>query len=208
MNFLNNTHKGVSAPVQRSAEAALVSGLQARDAASFERLVRHYGGRLLSVARRFLRNEEDARDCVQQVFVQVFRAIDNFQGSSSLGTWLHRITVNEALSRLRSQARHPEESLDELLSEFDENGERIEPEAMTTASTEEILEREGSRELVHRAIDQLPEGYRNVLLLRDIEGYDTNETAALLGVTPGTVKTRLHRARAQLKKTLEPLLNK
>ncbi len=184
-------------------ERELVARLQVGDGASYEQLVRTYGGRMLAVARRLVRNEEDARDCVQEAFLQAFRNIEKFEQRASLGSWLHRIVVNAALMKLRARARRPEESIEDLLPQFDADGQRPEP---ALAVSLELLESRETREAVRRSIDQLPDGYRNVLLIRDIEGYDTEETAALLGLTPGAVKTRLHRARTALKTLLEPVM--
>ncbi len=167
--------------------------------------MRTYGGRMLAVARRLVRNEEDARDCVQEAFLQAFRNIEKFEQRASLGSWLHRIVANAALMKLRARARRPEQSIEDLLPPFDADGQRTAPEAELAVSLE-LLERREVREAVRRAIDQLPDGYRNVLLIRDIEGYDTAETAALLGLTPGAVKTRLHRARTALKSLLAPVI--
>jgi RNA polymerase sigma-70 factor (ECF subfamily) len=184
-------------------ERELVARLQVGDGASYEQLVRTYGGRMLAVARRLVRNEEDARDCVQEAFLQAFRNIEKFEQRASLGSWLHRIVVNAALMKLRARARRPEESIEDLLPQFDADGQRPEP---ALAVSLELLESREAREAVRRSIDQLPDGYRNVLLIRDIEGYDTEETAKLLGLTPGAVKTRLHRARTALKTLLEPVM--
>ncbi len=164
------------------------------------------GGRLLAVARRMLRDEEDARDCVQEAFLQAFRSIDKFEARASLGTWLHRIVVNAALMKIRARERRPEEAIEELLPQFDADGLRLEPEAELAVSLETQLASAETGAAVRRAIDRLPAGYRNLLLLRDIEGYDTEEAAALLGLTRGAVKTRLHRARAALKTLLEPIM--
>lgn len=191
--------------VDGSDEGQLVARLQIGDGASYEQLVRTYGGRLLAVARRLVRNEEDARDCVQEAFLQAFRNIEKFEQRASLGSWLHRIVVNAALMKLRARTRRPEAPIEDLLPQFDADGQRPEPEAELAVSLE-LLEGREVREAVRRSIDQLPDGYRNVLLIRDIEGYDTAETAALLGLTPGAVKTRLHRARAALKTLLEPIM--
>ncbi len=189
-------------------EKHLVARLCAGDRASYEQLVTTYGGRMLAVARRLVRNEEDARDSVQDAFLQAFRSIEKFEGRSSLGSWLHRIVVNAALMRIRARSRRREDSLDDLLPQFDADGNRIAPETELVVSLEKLLESREVIEFVRRAIDQLPEGYRNVLLIRDIEGYDTKETAALLGLTPGAVKVRLHRARAALKTLLEPIMQR
>jgi len=184
-------------------ESALVAGLRAGDDASFALLVTGHGGRMLSVARRMLGDEEDARDCVQDAFLQAFRRVGTFREDASLATWLHRIVVNAALMRIRQRARRPSESIEDLLPRFDEDGLRVDPGARHAPSPDRLLERAQSAERVRRAIDRLPGGYRNVLLLRDIEDLDTEETARLLDMTAGAIKTRLHRARAALKSMLE-----
>jgi len=190
-------------------ERKLIAQLQAGDPGAYETLVRTYGGRMLAVARRFVRDDDEARDCVQEAFLRVFRSIERFESRSALGTWLHRIVVNTALSRLRSRERTPEESLSHLLPRFDADGMRLEPEPEPAEHTPEaLLESAEAVSLVHRCIDELPAAYRQVILLRDVEGYDTEETATLLGLTPGAVKVRLHRARAALKTLLAPLVQR
>jgi RNA polymerase sigma-70 factor (ECF subfamily) len=180
-------------------EAALVARLQAGDGAAFESLIRRHGGRLLATARRLVRNEEDARDVVQDAFLAAHRAIGAFQGTARLSTWLHRIVVNEALMRLRRKRRRPEEPIDELLPRFAEDGHFAEPLTPWERDGAALLERRETRDLVRRAIDRLPATYRTVLLLRDIEDLDTEETAERLGIRPNAVKIRLHRARQALR---------
>ena len=166
---------------------------------AYRELIEGYGGRLLSVSRRIMRNEEDARDCVQDVFLSAFRSIGRFEGKSRLGTWLHRITVNACLARLRSRKRRCEEPIDHLLSQFDRYGFLIGPTEASPAKADELIERAEVREWVLKAIDLLPENFRSVLLLRDIEEYDTADTAEMLEITPGAVRIRLHRARTALR---------
>jgi RNA polymerase sigma-70 factor (ECF subfamily) len=185
-------------------EAALLARMQAGDADAFEACVRAYCGRLLIAARRILRNEEDARDAVQEAFLSAFKEIGQFKGLSKLSTWLHRIAVNAALGRLRTLQRHPEQSIEGLLPHFGEDEHQLDPPAPWVATPPTVLEQQESRELVRGCIDQLPAIYRTVLLLRDIEGIDTEETAEMLGTSPGVVKTRLHRARQALRTLLDP----
>lgn len=186
-------------------EDVLVTRLQKGDEAAFELVVRREGGRLLAVARRFLRNEDDARDAVQDAFLSAFRSIATFAQGSRLSTWLHRIVINACLMRLRSIRRHGEESIEKLLPKFAEEGHQIDhPTPEWEASAEELLLRSETRSIVRRAIDRLPETYRSVLLLRDIEEVTTEEAAGLLGVTENAVKIRLHRARQALRTLLEP----
>ena len=185
-------------------EAGLLASLRAGDADAYERLVRGEGGRLLAVARRILPNEEDAREAVQEAFMAAFKGLPNFDGASRLSTWLHRVAVNASLMRLRSKRRRPEASLDALLPRFEDDGHQIDPPAPWQQTADQLLERKETRDLVRASIDQLPESYRTVLLLRDIEGMDTDETARMLGVNEGVVKTRLHRARQALRTLLDP----
>lgn len=184
-------------------EAELVRRLRVGDEAAFETLVREQGGRMLTVARRVLRNEHDARDAVQEAFVSAYRAIDRFEEGAKLSTWLHRITLNAALMKIRAAKRRPEESIDDLQPKFRENGHHVELPAPWEDRPDAALEREDRTRLVREAIDRLPEIHRTVLVLRDIEGLDTGETAEALGISGNAVKVRLHRARLALRTQLD-----
>ena len=186
-----------------SDERKLLAQLRAGDDGAFELVVQRYGGRMLATARRFLKNECDAQDAVQEAFASAFRALDKFNGDAMLSTWLHRIVVNAALVQLRFKRRRGEQPLEKLLPRFDQVGEWIGDPVTSTDTTETILERRDSREMVRRCIERLPEKYRSVLLLRDIEELDTDEAALSLAVSANTVKVRLHRARQALKTLIE-----
>ena len=185
-------------------EAALLARMQAGDDDAFEVCVRTYCSRLLVVARRILRSEEDANDAVQDAFLSAFKGISQFKGQSRLGTWLHRILVNAALGRLRHLQRHPEKSIEDLLPHFGEGEHQIDPPVPWKAAPETAVQDHETHELVHHCINQLPESYRTVLLLRDIEGLATEEAALQLGTSTAVVKTRLHRARQGLRTLLDP----
>jgi RNA polymerase sigma-70 factor (ECF subfamily) len=185
-------------------EAALAAGVRAGDERAFETLIRSEGGRLLSVARRILGNEEDAREAVQDAFVSAFRAREQFQGQSKLSTWLHRIVVNAAIQKLRTRRRRAEDAIDDLLPRFLPNGNHIERFVAWTEPPDEAVSRRETAEFVRQAIDRLPESYRSVLLLRDIEGLSTEESASVLETTANAVKIRLHRARMALRTLLAP----
>lgn len=191
-------------------EASLITGLKAGEPLAFETLVRRYSGRLLSLARRILGSEEDARDALQDAMVAVYRSIRNFESTSMLSTWLHRIVVNAALMKLRAKRRRPEEEdIETYLPRFREDGHQVESSVpWASESAEELLQRKETSALVRAAIDQLPEAYRIVLLLRDIEEMTTEETAAILGVTQNAVKIRLHRARQALRTLLDRQMRK
>jgi RNA polymerase sigma-70 factor (ECF subfamily) len=179
-------------------EASLVARLRAGDEEAFEDLVRTYGSRLLSVARRFVRNDEDAQDIVQSAYLSAFRALEQFEGNCQLSTWLHRIVVNTALMKLRSRKRKPEESIEDLLPTFQEDGHHVEQFSDWSAPADVLLERRQTRVTVRACIERLPDNYRGVLLLRDIEERSTQEVAEALAMTPTAVKVRLHRARQAL----------
>lgn len=185
-------------------EQALLARLRAGDDAAFAVLVRAHAGRLLRVARRILRSEEDARDALQEAFLQAFRGIERFEGQARVSTWLHRIVVNACLMRLRARSRRPEQPIEELLPRFYEDGHRVDPGPPWRSTGADPVEQRELAELVRGAIDRLPEIHRNVLLLRDIEGLDAEETARLLDVKTDTVKVRLHRARQALRAVLAP----
>ena len=187
-------------------ETALIAALRAGDEAAFERLIREHGGRMLSVAQRYMGNCEDAHDAVQEAFISAFRSIDRFEASSLLSTWLHRIVVNACLMKLRTRRRRPEESIEELLPVFLEDGHHASMPSEWNERCDDAYERGETRAIVRQCIDQLPEGYRTVLLLRDIEEVDTKETARMLGMTEGGAKVRLHRARQALRTLLDSRL--
>lgn len=179
-------------------EHALLARLRAGDEWAFETMVRLYGGRLLAVARRLTRNEEDAKDVLQSAYLSAFRALRDFEGICQLSTWLHRIVVNAALMTLRSRRRKPEDSIDALLPRFHDDGHHVEQFAEWTAPADQLMERRETRATVRACIEQLPDNYRAVLMLRDIEELSTQEVAEILAMTPTAVKVRLHRARQAL----------
>lgn len=187
-------------------EASLIAALKAGEEAAAEALVRSHGAWMLTVARRLVKDTALAEDCVQEALINALRKISGFEGRSSLKSWLHRIVVNQALMKLRAMGKRKESPIDEHLPAFDENACRIEGPWVYLATPDEIFERENLRELVHAKMADLPESYRVILMLRDIEELSTREVAEGLGLSEANVKVRLHRARSALKKLLEPLL--
>jgi RNA polymerase sigma-70 factor (ECF subfamily) len=170
----------------------------------FDELVRLHGGAMLRVAKRFLRNEEDARDAVQDAFLSAVRG--EFDGRSQVSTWLHRITINTCLMKLRTKRRRiEEESIEPLLPRFRADGHQIES-SVAWRGIEEVLQENELRATVREAIERIPDSYRVVLMLRDIEEMTPEETAAALGITRTAVKVRLHRARQALRTLLDPIM--
>lgn len=187
---------------QEPGELLLLARLRAGDDTAYEELLRAHSARLLAVARRFMASEDDAREAVQEAFVSAFKAIDRFEGDARLSTWLHRIVVNACLMKLRTRRRKPEESIEDLLPSFRGNG-HLDLRGWRDGA-DALMERDEVKGIVRDAIQSLPDGYRTVLLLRDIEEFDTEQTAEALGLTRAAVKTRLHRARQALRQLLDP----
>jgi RNA polymerase sigma-70 factor, ECF subfamily len=185
-------------------QGGLLDQLRNGDEDAYRWFVEAHAGRMLATARRLLRNEEDARDAVQEAFLSAFQAIDRFREASTLATWLHRVVTNAALMRLRRAAHRPEAPLDHLLPKFDETGHHADPVDPWAPNAETLMLQEETRRTVRSLIDTLPESYRTVLILRDIEELDAADTAAMLGITTNAVKVRLHRARQALLTLLTP----
>lgn len=195
---MNTLHEHQTSERIFPGDASLVARLKAGDGEAFETMVRTMGGRLLSVARRMLGDEEAARDAVQDAFLSAFRSLDGFDGHSQLSTWLHRIVVNAALMKIRTRQRRPEQPLEPLLPTFADDGHHAEAVTAWGHSPERLLEQQETRAIVRAAIASLPHSYRAALLLRDIEGLSTHEAAVALGITDNALKLRLHRARQAL----------
>lgn len=206
MNPIEN-HSAGETPCAHS-DSRLIERLRAGDNAAFDELVRVAGGRMLAVARRMMSREEDAQDAVQEAFLSAFRNLSGFDGRSQLTTWLHRITVNACLMKLRSQRRRGgqggERAIEDFLPTFVEDGHQARNSAAWKPNAADGIEIEETRDLVRAKINQLPEQYRVVLMLRDIEELSTEETAQALDMTTNAVKTRLHRARQALRTLLDP----
>jgi len=182
----------------------LIQKLRQGDSLAFEFIVREYGSYLLNVARRYIPHSDEAEDIVQETYLQAFKQIDKFRGEASIKSWLHRITINNALMKIRKEANFSQITSDIDDDEFiDKNGKRVENAKAISISADEMYMNIELRSAVKNSIMRLPMAYRNILLLRDIEGYSIAETAKLLKISPASVKTGLHRARNKLKIQLE-----
>jgi len=177
-------------------ETRLIEGLRRGDPRAFEDLVRAYQHRVFGVALRMLGSRAEAEEVAQEVFLRVHRAIDDFRGESKLSTWLYaiasRLCLNHLASGERRAAREGEETLTRLASSH--------------AGPADELERSELEAALHRAIAELPEDRRIVVVLRDLQGLAYDEIAAALELELGTVRSRLHRARTDLKAKLERFL--
>jgi RNA polymerase sigma-70 factor, ECF subfamily len=194
--FLTCYDKGVDDCLGFVDERTLLTALCNHDAAAFEYLVRTYHRRLLAVARRLLGCEEDAQDAVQNAFLAAFRAIGTFEGGAQLSTWLHRIVINAALMILRTKRRRPEQLHDPFALELLQDHQLSTAiETMQSSSPESLLLRQEICTLVRSSLACLSTQARGVLLLKEIEGLNTQESAHHLGVSPNAAKIRLCRAR-------------
>jgi RNA polymerase sigma-70 factor (ECF subfamily) len=189
-------------------DAELVRHGLAGDTWAFRTIMQRHNRRLYRIVRGILRNDHDAEDAVQEVYVQAFAHLQSFQGDASLGTWLARIAMNEALARLRRRRV----MVDITTIEAPQSQARVIPFPLAASSDnpEQTMAQRQILQLVEQATDRLPEIYRIVFMTRVIEGMSVEETADLLGLRPQTVKTRLHRARQlvrdQLDKQIGPVL--
>ena len=201
------TGGAVGTAVERpEAELTLIENLRRSNPAALETLMERYASRVYRLAYGITKNEADAEEVVQDVFLSVFRKIDRFEGRAGLWTWMYRVTVNASLIKRRGKRAEMEVLLEDWLPTFAEDGHRAGDRAMLLADwsatpEEELLSGE-TRALVRRAIDRLPDHYKLVLLLRDMEELSNEETADVLGETIGSVKTRLHRARMALREQI------
>jgi len=183
-------------------DAALAARVASGDTAAFERLMRLHNRRLYRLARATLGNEADAEEALQDAYLNAFRAIGRFRGESSLATWLSRVVLHECLERLRRQGRRS--SIVQLVSS--DADERVEHEFMSQpspgATPHDHAERSEIRALLERRLDQLPEAFRTVFVLRGVEEMDVSEVAGCLGIPDATVRSRFFRARSMLRELL------
>ena len=194
----------VNEPV--SDELALVRAAKAGDISAFEQLVHRYDRNVFRIAQHITQNREDAEDVVQDAFLKSYENLKNFQEQSKFYTWLVRIAVNEALMRLRRRRPERMVSLDEdVKTEEDSMPREV---ADWTPNPEQQYSQEELRDILQRTIQGLPSSFRTVFVLRDVEGLSTEETAEALGLSIPAVKSRLLRARLQLRERLNKYFKK
>lgn len=169
-----------------------------------EQVFRDYAPRIYNLARRMLSHDADAEDVTQDVLLQVVRKLDTFRGESAFPTWLHRVTVNAALVHRRQRASREEHRVRDPLDSFLENGSHEAPvRRWSVPPDQEVLDRE-TQQLIEQAIAALPETYRDVYVLADVEGLSNAEIGEMLGLNVPAVKSRLHRARLLMRNALAP----
>jgi RNA polymerase sigma-70 factor (ECF subfamily) len=182
----------------------LLDGARRGDYAAFEELVRRFRDRVYRLARGMTANDAEAEEVVQDTFLSVFKGLDSYRGDAAVAGWIFRVAANAALMRLRRQRRRPLLSLEDTRPDFSEDGTRhVNPPGDWAKQPDEKLISRELGERIEAAIAELPEKYRLVMLLRDVEGLSAEEVADTLGITIPTVKSRLHRSRLFVRDALE-----
>jgi RNA polymerase sigma-70 factor (ECF subfamily) len=174
-----------------------------RDKHALRHVIAANNQRLFRTAWSILSDRAEAEEAVQAGYLNAFAAMDRFEGRSSLSTWLTRIVANEALGRLRAQRRRRAQLEGEGIAMLDTYRERL-AQASAAQAPDAAIAREQLRLLIERAVADLPDGFRSVFVLREVEGLSIEDTAEALGIPQATVKTRLHRARIKLQEALAP----
>jgi RNA polymerase sigma-70 factor (ECF subfamily) len=178
----------------------LVHASKNGDIAAFEEIVKRYDRTLFRIAQSVTHNREDSQDAVQETFLKAYQHLGDFRGDSKFSTWLIRIVVNQSLMKLRKQRAIREESLDE---DFQGDGDKLPREVIDWAPNPEQLYRTSElRQILIKTIDELPPSLRVVFVLQDLEALSTDQTAEALNLSQSAVKSRLWRARLQLRERL------
>lgn len=185
--------------MEKQSDLDLIDAFQKGSQRAFEELVSRYSGKAYSLATRLTRNTEDAEEVLQDVFVTVFRKIDRFEGKSSFSSWLYRVTVNSSLMKLRKNRQDQSVSMEDEVAQVANTPSlapayHIEGESGTTRIQVSLA--------LESAVASLPDDYRPVFVLRDIDGLSSKEVGEILGLSIPAVKSRLHRSRLMLRKAL------
>ena len=194
------TIQPVAGENEQHPDVALVEKVRAGDAAAYDELVRKYERQLFRIAQHITQNREDAEDVMQDAFIKAYEKIDQFQGNSKFYTWLVRIAVNESLMRLRKRRTGKMVSMDDDI--LTEEGSVPRDFADWAPNPEQNYNQAELKEILSKTIQGLPPGFRTVFVLRDVDGLSTEETAESLGLSVPAVKSRLLRARLQLRERL------
>ncbi|EJT02383.1 RNA polymerase sigma factor [Rhizobium sp. CCGE 510] len=189
-------------------DADLVPLAKMGDEPAIRAIIQRHNQRLFRTARAVIRNDAEAEDVVQASYIKAFTNLTTFRGEAELSTWLTRITLNEALGRVR--VRKNTTGLEEIdMQATSASGQIVVqfPFSLSTTDPETELSRSQARHLLEQAVDELPDDFRAIFVLRDVEGMSTNEAASYLGIRPETAKTRLHRARKLMRQSIEKRLS-
>ena len=182
-----------------TADCLLIERMKCGDEEAFEKIMERYQPRVYRLAYRLTGSVADAEDVTQNVFLILHKKIASFKGESALFSWVYKITLNASWEILRNRKRESHVSIEQYLPEFNRNGQHAEPFLDWSNRPDELTTRKEAQVLVRKAIDGLSTEYKTVLILRDIEGLPSKETAEILDLTVPAVKSRLHRARLYIR---------
>jgi RNA polymerase sigma-70 factor (ECF subfamily) len=188
-------------------DEALLERLRTGAPGAVEELLRLYQGKIFNLAMSILKNESDAEEATQDVFMTVIRKVNTFQGNSAFYSWIYRICVNTCLMRLRGRRRNETVAIEDFMPVFTEEGMHASPMDDWSKEVERKALNEELGEMIRKFTEELSEKYRVVFVLSDIEGLSNEETAKILGMTVPAVKSRLHRARLYLREQLSRYLH-
>jgi RNA polymerase sigma-70 factor (ECF subfamily) len=185
----------------RKSDAELVKGVLAKDESCFEELIQRYGSKVLNLAMRITRNQEDSEEVLQDVFITVFTKLASFEHKAMFSSWLYRVTTNSSFMKIRARNRRRTVSLEDVEPTIKQNwvGTRTELFDIDTMSSKHEL-----REAIQTAVYELPEEYRAIFVLRDIDGLSNEAVSQVLQLSVPAVKSRLHRSRLLIRKRLKP----
>lgn len=185
---------------KRVADTVLVEQFKRGDISAYEELLERYESKVFNMAMRFTRNQEDAEEVLQDVFSTLYRKVDGFQGKSAFSSWLYRIVVNAAFMKLRKRKQNQTISIEDLAPAVRQYC--LDCDAMVSTRSDSLSMNRELRDIIQGAINRLPEQYRAVFVLRDIDGMSNQEVGEMLGLSIPAVKSRLHRSRLMLRKKL------
>ncbi len=186
---------------QRISDVGLVKQFKGGNISAFEEIISRYEVKVMNLALRFTRNQEDAEEVMQDVFTTVYRKIDGFRGQSAFSSWLYRIVVNAAFMKLRKKKQNQTISMDDLAPAVKQYC--IDRDTLACTHSHGVAVTRELQEVLQRAIDRLPDQYRAVFVLRDVDGLSNQETSEILDLSIPAVKSRLHRSRIMLRKKLQ-----
>ncbi len=186
--------------MDKRTDAELVAGIKKGDECAFQEIMNRYTQKVFNLAIRLTRSQEDAEEVLQDVFVAVYKKIDSFEGKSAFSSWLYRVTANTAFMKLRKRKQNEAVSFEEVSPSIRDGWVGKNPE---DSDIDYMSVRHELRDVIQRAVARLPDEYRNIFVLRDIDGLSNEEVAETLALSVPAVKSRLHRARIILRKKLQ-----
>lgn len=190
--------------IKGMSDADIVKQVKGGNKQAFGELIKRYQQKVYSLALKITKNEADAREVKQEAFMNAFAKLSTFRGDSAFSSWLYRVTANAALMLVRMRRRESADSIDDLMPRFDADQRHLFPMPEWTTHADRVFERKEIHTVVNDGFSSLPEGYRVILFLREVEFLSNQEIAEVLSISVAAVKSRLHRARLVLRDHLSP----